>query len=486
MKTPGRPASGQVKWLRNVKTGAFCWHARFTLNGRRTKFAPLDRRIPEHDVEGARECARLAYDFLRHGGAVSDVARETVGEYAQRWIRSRKANVRSVGDNESHLIHHVLPLIGSLDMLAITSANGDTIVARLDAKIEAGEISDKTARNIWGTAKKMFKDAAHAKPATGLRCLQSHPWRDVSPPERVKTKAALQFLYPSEVVSVLNCPSPPRYFRRYIAIAVYLGLRDGEQRMLRWPNVDLQHGVIQVIETFDKRTGGTRDGTKTEAPRLVPIPAPLLPLLRAMHRESGGKGRVCPKMFGQPSMARALRTWLRRAGITRPQLFVRSSVNRPIRWHDLRATCGTWLAVQGRSPTEIRDLLGHTKTDMTDRYLRNATAVRGGHFGEVFGPLPEVLVGEGSLGWVSDLSETQDRKLSKLLTNVVELTGIEPVPICQIDTIRRRSTRSPSHRSIGPPSETPRILVAQRARTIARTMRSTSQGCAISSPPPPP
>jgi integrase len=305
MKTPktGRPASGQVKWLRNVKTGAFCWHARFTLNGKRTKFAPLDRRIAEHDLEGARECARLAYEFLQRGGAVSDVVRETVAEYAERWLRSRKTRVRSVTDNESHLIHHVLPLIGSLDMQAITSASGDTIVARLDAKIEAGEITDKTARNIWGTAKKMFKDAAHAKPATGLRCIASHPWRDVSPPERVKTKAALQFLYPSEVVSVLTCPSPPRYFRRYIAIAVYLGLRDGEQRMLHWPNVDLQHGVIHVSETFDKWTGGTRDGTKSEAPRLVPIPAPLLPLLRAMHRESGGTGRVCPKMFGQPSMA---------------------------------------------------------------------------------------------------------------------------------------------------------------------------------------
>ena len=169
MKTPGRPASGQVKWLRNVKTGAFCWHARFTLNGRRTKFAPLDRRIAENDVEGARECARLAYDFIRHGGAVSDVSRETVGEYAQRWLRSRRANVRSVGDNESHLIHHVLPLIGSLDMLAITSANGDTIVARLDAKIEAGEISDKTARNIWGTAKKMLtKDRKLSKLLTNV------------------------------------------------------------------------------------------------------------------------------------------------------------------------------------------------------------------------------------------------------------------------------------------------------------------------------
>jgi hypothetical protein len=45
----------------------------------------------------------------------------------------------------------------------------------------------------------------------------------------------------------------------------------------------------------------------------APLPTDM-PLLQQMHRESGGKGLVCPKMFGQPSMARALRTWLRNAG----------------------------------------------------------------------------------------------------------------------------------------------------------------------------
>jgi integrase len=287
-----------VKWQRNPKTGAFCWHARFTLNGKRTKFTPLDPKIPEADKARAQECARSAWAFLSEGGAVSQAAKETVGEYATRWLQARKGVVRSTIDNESHLMHHELPVIGSLGMRAVGPAHGDVIVGKLDAKAAAGELSDKTARNIWGTAKKMFKDAAQAKPATGLRCLDGgNPFRDISPPDRVKTKKALQYLYPSELTALLNCRSAPRYFRRYAAISVYLGIRDGEQRVLRWDNVDLEHGVIHVIEVFDKHTGQARDGTKTDAPREIPIPSPLVHLLREMHQESGGKGLVCPRMF---------------------------------------------------------------------------------------------------------------------------------------------------------------------------------------------
>jgi hypothetical protein len=67
-------------------------------------------------------------------------------------------------------------------------------------------------------------------------------------------------------------------------------------------------------------------------------------------------------------------------------------VNLNLRWHDLRATTGTWLAVEGRA-TEIRDVLGHTQVSMTDRYMRDATAVRGGQFGEPFPPLPPIRHG---------------------------------------------------------------------------------------------
>jgi integrase len=79
----------------------------------------------------------------------------------------------------------------------------------------------------------------------------------------------------------VSCPKVPARWKRNAAIAVYLGLRDGEQRALRWAHVDLEHGVVNVCETTSK--GEPREGTKTDAPRNVPIPATLLPLLEEMH-----------------------------------------------------------------------------------------------------------------------------------------------------------------------------------------------------------
>jgi len=74
-------------------------------------------------------------------------------------------------------------------------------------------------------------------------------------------------------------------------------------------------------------------------------------------------------------MARGLRTWLRKAGVDRTALLTTTSVSLSIRWHDLRATCGTWMAVAGCAAHEIRDVLGHTQTSMTDRYVRAAATV---------------------------------------------------------------------------------------------------------------
>ena len=109
-----------------------------------------------------------------------------------------------------------------------------------------------------------------------------------------------------------------------------------------------------------------------------------------MRKESGGKGYVCA-LPSFRDMARGLRRWLKKAGVDRAQLHAGTSVSKQLRWHDLRATGATWLAVEGRAPTEIRDVLGHTQTSMTDRYMRSAAMLRGGRFGSPFPPLPERL-----------------------------------------------------------------------------------------------
>jgi hypothetical protein len=114
----------------------------------------------------------------------------------------------------------------------------------------------------------------------------------------------------------------------------------------------------------------------------------LMPLLCEMHDAADGTGLVCRGIASQRAMARGLRTWLRKADVTRTALLTSTSVSLAIRWHDLRATCGTWMAVAGCAAHEIRDVLGHTRTAMTDRYMRAAASVRGGQFGAPFPALP--------------------------------------------------------------------------------------------------
>ena len=388
----GRPATGAIKWQYSKKYGRDCWHGRVTLADKSRPWVPLDPSIPPEDEARARVCAIETAQWFKENPSVDASVKETVSEYATAWVAYRKNTIRTSSSEAGHLKHHILPVIGGKDLRTLEDADGDKLVAALDKKIADKVVDSKTAQNIWATAKKMLKDAAHAKEKTGLRRLKTNPFANVTPPDRAKSKKALQFLYPSELEALLTSEAP-LYFRRYAAIAVHLGLRDGEQRVLQWSNVDLEHRVLQVEEAYDQHTKKARDGTKNESSRTVPIPERLFPLLERMQKESGGTGLVCPKMFGQPSMARALRTWLRNAGVTRPQLFQRTPYNRPIRWHDLRATTATWLAVQKADPTEIRDVLGHSDAEMTNKYTRRSLVIRGGAFGEPFAPLPDCLLG---------------------------------------------------------------------------------------------
>ncbi len=322
---------------------------------------------------------------------------ETVEQYAKRWIKARTARVASVGDNESHLEHHVLPVLGPLVIAKVTRGDVERVVAALDAKVRAGDFSAKTAKNIWGTCSKLFDDATNAKPATGLRCLESDPTNGVRGPDDDEADKLLQFLYPSEFAAFVACEDVPLRWRRNATLAVYLCLRDGEQRALKWSAVDLVHGVVTVQETHDRRKGEDREGTKSGAARVVPIRAEVLPLLEAMHVEAKEAAEGAePEGYVStlPSfrdMARGLRRWLKKAGVDRAQLHAGTSVSKQLRWHDLRATGATWLAVEGKGPTEIRDVLGHTQTQMTDRYMRSAAMLRGGRFGDPFPPLPPSL-----------------------------------------------------------------------------------------------
>ncbi len=125
-------------------------------------------------------------------------------------------------------------------------------------------------------------------------------------------------------------------------------------------------------------------------------------------------------------MARGLRRWLKKAGVDRPQLHESSTVSKQLRWHDLRATGATWLAVEGKGPTEIRDIAGHTQTSMTDRYMRSAAILRGGGSVRPFPPLPTSLT-EAAEGLESKRPDSSNpANLRGSLRKTAGRTGLEP------------------------------------------------------------
>jgi integrase len=166
--------------------------------------------------------------------------------------------------------------------------------------------------------------------------------------------------------------------------------RAGELEALEWEDVDLERGIVHIHRGIDRERGGTK-GTKTGVARRFAIERAALPLLRAMHEESGGAGCIV-RMARMRDLAEGLRNFLALADVTRHELHHTDRTRKALTWHDLRATAITWMAIRGDDPLHIQHRAGHSSFSTTQGYIRQAEAVRAG-FGDVFPPLDVLTKG---------------------------------------------------------------------------------------------
>src|SRR5258708_34914506 len=219
----GRPPTGSIKWARNKKTGALHWHAFITLDGKRP-LVPLDPAIPHEDLARAKECARETSEWFRANPTAVDGIQETVSEYATRGLADHVGRVGSIRDDRSRLTHHVLDLIGTLDVRTVGRDDLERVRDDLDRKIalpdsHANHLSWKTAATVWTVVTSLFDDAMNSK-KRALRVRDDTPAKDVRAPDRGANKAK-QYLYPSEFLQFVSCEPVPLRWRRAGAVAVY-------------------------------------------------------------------------------------------------------------------------------------------------------------------------------------------------------------------------------------------------------------------------
>lgn len=184
-------------------------------------------------------------------------------------------------------------------------------------------------------------------------------WIEDNPVLKVKKptepRGRVRFLSDQEREALLNACREASNPWLYTAVVVALstGMRKGELMGLTWKDVDLQTGRVVLHDT------------KNGELRVVPLAGPALSLLKdhAKVRRIDtdllfpGQRKDTPIDLRSPWEAA-----LERAGI------------KDFRWHDLRHSTASYLAMNGASLTDIAEVLGHKTLGMVKRYAHLSEA----------------------------------------------------------------------------------------------------------------
>ena len=196
--------------------------------------------------------------------------------------------------------------------------------------------------------------------------------------ERVETTV----LSPALVQRFLAAAEGTRY-EALFALAVMTGMRQGELLGLRWRDVDLETGEIQVRHSLQRIAGAFEfvEPKSVKSRRPIVLGAKAVEALRR-HRVRQTEERL---KIGQPWHDLDL-VFTNKIGLPveitnltqrhfRPTL--RKAGNPTIRFHDLRHTAATLMLGAEVNVKVVSEVLGHSQTAFTmDRYQHVSTAMQ--------------------------------------------------------------------------------------------------------------
>ncbi|MDN5062268.1 site-specific integrase [Aliarcobacter butzleri] len=136
-------------------------------------------------------------------------------------------------------------------------------------------VKPQTQRDMLARLKSIFEEAELDEAIT------SNPAKKVKIPRAAKRK--ILPLAKDEVTEILN--NATDFFKCYLAIGFYTGMRTGEILALKWQNVNLDKKLIFVDVTVG--TYEEQDTKTNESTRYVPIFEPLIPYLREQQQRNG-------------------------------------------------------------------------------------------------------------------------------------------------------------------------------------------------------
>lgn len=288
-------------------------------------------------------------------------------EWVDEWWPTRNVEVSTEKVDRGRLSRHLLPRWGEVPIGSIT---------RHDVKAWTAQMSRD------GIGPTTVQRCAHLFSASLVAAMDAEII-DANPAARLKlpgsSKAQERYLTREEFAALLE-QMPTDADRLIVDFATHTGMRPGEWAGVHWNRVDLDRGVVRVVETFSELGGFIKAYPKSRRVRDVPLTDHLVDLLREERGSRGNLDAGCgvPHAVGQCRSSLVLRT---HGGSV-----VRNSNWSPIwreaiaaagighaRPYDMRHTYASWL-LQARTVeiAELSLLMGHASIQTTMIYAHLA------------------------------------------------------------------------------------------------------------------
>ena len=342
------------------RQGKTVYRVKVRLRGYPGADATFDRVTDAKRWAAETETAIRAGRWFQHVEAKRNTLSDLIRRYRAEHLPT--AGLRSTRDRNEYLRFWDEQL-GKFTLAEVTAAK----IVEVRNKLSAGVT--RRGRKLAPASVNRYLSALRHCLSIGVRdfeLLDDNPMRKVK--QLAEPRGRVRFLSATERDALLReCKAHSEALHLIVVVALSTGARRGEVLGLRWPDVDMQRGML----TFQQTKNGER--------RSVPLVNFAAERMREHARvRKIGSDLVFPGSNGKPlEIGKMFDRAVARAGIA------------DFRFHDLRHTAASALAMSGASLSEIAEVLGHKTLQMVKRYAH----LTEGHTRGVVGRMNQAMFG---------------------------------------------------------------------------------------------
>lgn len=330
---------------RKAQDGTTSYHVQVRLKGHPTETASFRRKTDAKKWAQATETAiRDGRHFQAH-----EAKKRTLAELIERYKREFLPAKRDAA-NQSRQLDWWKKHLGHSTLADVSPA----VLADHKNKLATTKIRRGKTRSA-ATVNRYLAVLSHALSIAvrEFQWLDDNPMRMVS--KLKEPKGRVRFLSDDEREQLLKAcaESSNPYLYPVVVLALSTGARYSEIMNLRWSDVDLRDGTAVLHET------------KNDERRQLPTKHLALDLLRDMSKIRRIDSELLfPRRDGRKAM-----------NIRKPWLNALSAADiHDFRFHDLRHSAASYMAMNGSTPGEIAAVLGHKSLAMVKRYAHLSEA----------------------------------------------------------------------------------------------------------------